>query len=269
MSRAAVAVFDNTQVKGEVLIKQKGSGVQIKALFSRLPGGKHGFHIHRAGDLRGEGCKGACDHWHKGEPGNVEHGDSPSAPGANQTDPRHTGDLGNIEERERKTIFLDNVSLDELYGRAMIIHADEDDLGKGGHEDSKTTGHSGARIGCAIIGRIESASQKIIKGGSCHSCTVIQQPMGYKPIFGGACPCMLQQAAKGDLLVSNLSSTKSGGFIPSVRVAFTQNAAMLTPLAFAAGYRLVENSKKNHSRKANVRKNRGKTRSKANLRRRR
>ena len=252
MSTAAVAVFDNTQVKGEVVIKQKGSGVQIKALFSRLPGGKHGFHIHRAGDLRGEGCKGACDHWHKGEPS--EHGDSPSAPGANQIDQRHTGDLGNIEERERKTIFLDNVSLDELYGRSLIIHADEDDLGKGGHEDSKTTGHSGTRIGCAIIGRIESATAKIIKGGSCRSCTVIQQPMGYKPMFGGACPCMLQQ---------------QGGFIPSVMGAFTQNAAMLTPLAFAAGYRLVENSKKNHSRKANVRKNRGKTRSKANLRRRR
>ena len=30
---------------------------------------------------------------------------------------------------------------------------DEDDLGEGPFEDSKVTGHSGARIGCAIFGR--------------------------------------------------------------------------------------------------------------------
>jgi Cu-Zn family superoxide dismutase len=35
----------------------------------------------------------------------------------------------------------------------LIVHADEDDLGKGDFPDSKTTGHSGKRIGCAIFGR--------------------------------------------------------------------------------------------------------------------
>ena len=45
------------------------------------------------------------------------------------------------------------MSVSELYGRAVIVHADEDDLGKGDEEDSLTTGHSGKRIGCAIIGR--------------------------------------------------------------------------------------------------------------------
>jgi hypothetical protein len=40
----------------------------------------------------------------------------------------------------------------------LIIHADEDDLGRGGHEDSHTTGHSGARIGCAIFGRTSECS---------------------------------------------------------------------------------------------------------------
>ena len=53
-----------------------------------------------------------------------------------------------------------------------------------------------------------------------------------------------------------------GGFLPSVMGPFVQNASMLTPIAVAAGYRLVNNSK-------TVRKKRGKTRSKANLRRRR
>lgn len=32
------------------------------------------------------------------------------------------------------------------------VHADPDDLGKGGHELSKTTGNAGARVACAVIG---------------------------------------------------------------------------------------------------------------------
>ena len=64
-----------------------------------------------------------------------------------------------------------------------------------------------------------------------------------------------------------------GGFIPSIMGPFAQNAAMLTPIAFAAGYRLVNNSKTRKTRtrktKNQVRKKRVQTRSKANLRRRR
>ena len=36
--------------------------------------------------------------------------------------------------------------------RTMVIHADQDDLGKGGHELSKTTGNAGARSACGVIG---------------------------------------------------------------------------------------------------------------------
>lgn len=35
---------------------------------------------------------------------------------------------------------------------ALQVHADEDDLGKGGFEDSKTTGHAGGRLACGVIG---------------------------------------------------------------------------------------------------------------------
>ena len=145
---SAVAYFSGTNgVKGEVIFKDIEGGCRIYANFLSLPSDNHGFHIHTAGDLRGEGCKGACDHYHKGEPSN--HGGPPSSKG-----PRHTGDLGNIGPSPYSKIYtLKNVSVEELYGRALIVHKDKDDEGKGRHEDSLTTGHSGARIGCAIIGR--------------------------------------------------------------------------------------------------------------------
>jgi Cu-Zn family superoxide dismutase len=147
-----VAVFQMETVKGDVLFTQRsGNSVEITAEFTALPSGKHGFHIHKAGDLRGQGCKGACAHYHVGPPST--HGDEPGKKG-----PRHTGDLGNIEMPHkgpfRKTWILKGTTVKDLLGRSVIVHADEDDVGLGGHEDSKTTGHSGARIACAIIGRV-------------------------------------------------------------------------------------------------------------------
>lgn len=147
----AVAVFPAGAVVGEALFFQRKNGVLIESRFTKLPAGKHGYHIHKAGDLRGEGCKLACAHWHKGRA--TPHGGPPESDG-----PRHTGDLGNIELKSKDTAtemshFLRGVTIEELWGRSLIVHADEDDLGKGHHEDSQTTGHSGLRIACAIIGR--------------------------------------------------------------------------------------------------------------------
>ena len=39
-----------------------------------------------------------------------------------------------------------------IIGRAIVIHKGEDDCGKGGHDDSLTTGHAGGRLDCAVIG---------------------------------------------------------------------------------------------------------------------
>lgn len=164
-------------MKGEVLFQQNGSNVIIKAIFTELPPGEHGFHIHKAGDLRGEGCKGACEHFSLDA--TAEHG---GAPGSKKQ--RHTGDLGNISldpngQPFQKTYTLENLDISELYGRSVIVHADPDDLGEGGHDDSKTTGHSGARIGCAIIGRITCEQ----KGGDLG--LYADNPKGRKPRVPG------------------------------------------------------------------------------------
>jgi Cu-Zn family superoxide dismutase len=146
MSPTAVAVLNTRSVEGEVLFTQRKGGIYIEAEFKKLPNGLHGFHIHKGGDLRGEGCKMACDHFHVGLPQN--HGGPPSKKGE-----RHTGDLGNVSVG-KYTYILKDLLIEDLWGRSVIIHADEDDYGLGGKEDSLTTGHSGKRIACGIIGRI-------------------------------------------------------------------------------------------------------------------
>jgi Cu-Zn family superoxide dismutase len=74
---------------------------------------------------------------------------------------RHVGDLGNVEAGKNGVATFDIVDRFvklrgkySVIGRSLVVHEDEDDLGKGSYEDSKVTGHSGARIGCAIFGRV-------------------------------------------------------------------------------------------------------------------
>ena len=147
----AVAVFRTEDIEGEVIVTDNKNGIILKAYFSKLPKGKHGFHIHKGGDLRGDGCSGLCEHY---DIGHNNHGGCPNSKGE-----RHTGDLGNIEIKEglqyiRKKYYINNVSVKDLWGRSIIVHKDKDDLGKGSFNDSLITGHSGARIGCAIFGRV-------------------------------------------------------------------------------------------------------------------
>ncbi len=160
MGIGAVAVFRTELIEGYVTVDNYKKGVILKAFFSKLPKGKHGFHIHKAGDLRGEGCNGLCEHY---DIGNNVHGDRPKNKPGEQ---RHTGDLGNIEIKEgtntvTKKYYIEGIRIEDLWGRSIIVHEDEDDLGKGNFEDSLITGHSGARIGCAIFGRVMCRRNKL------------------------------------------------------------------------------------------------------------
>jgi len=130
------------------LTQVPGQNCVIKAEMKGLTPGKHGFHIHQFGNLTG-GCKTAGGHYNP-------HGKTHGGPGNPN---RHVGDLGNVEAGADGVGILkledDLVQLSgefSVIGRAMVCHAGEDDLGKGGHDDSLTTGHAGGRVACGVIG---------------------------------------------------------------------------------------------------------------------
>jgi Cu-Zn family superoxide dismutase len=126
-----------------------GEEMRIQGQLSGLrPNKKHGFHIHEYGDLS-MGCASLCSHFN---PDKKLHGGLTSRN-------HHAGDLGNIVSNSRgiapvslKSRLLKTWGKYNIIGRSIVVHEDEDDLGRGGHEDSHMTGHSGKRIGCAIIG---------------------------------------------------------------------------------------------------------------------
>ena len=133
--------------------KDFSSPTRIIANIKNLnPNSLHGLHIHKYGDLT-EGCKTAGPHFN---PKNVDHG------GAFDKI-RHVGDLGNIKTDEKGNGFLtqenDYVTLfgdESIFGRSVVVHAGEDDLGRGGNEGSRKTGNSGSRLACGVIGKSDS-----------------------------------------------------------------------------------------------------------------
>jgi Cu-Zn family superoxide dismutase len=148
----AIAVFDSKKIKGTVLFTEdlKSGSVIIDVDVSGLKKSTSlGFHVHEAGDLTDK-CTSMCAHFN---PYGKKHG------GPNDKE-RHVGDLGNLETDaygRARYRMVDNMiklrgSKANILGRGLIIHADPDDCGKGGFADSLTTGHSGKRIACAVIG---------------------------------------------------------------------------------------------------------------------
>lgn len=135
-------------VSGRVLFESKGNSTRITARVRGLAPGQHGFHIHELGDLS-EGCKTAKGHFN---PFSKTHGGPKDAV-------RHVGDLGNITANAEGVATIEMVDPlvqlngeQSIIGRSVVVHAGTDDLGKGGFEDSLTTGHAGGRVACGVIG---------------------------------------------------------------------------------------------------------------------
>lgn len=139
---------------GEIRLTNRGDVMRITVHMddAQLQDGLHGFHLHRCGDERNpdKTCGSMCEHYAR---------EKTSVHGGLRSAERHEGDLGNVESvdgivRAKIHVSPDQLTLEECYGRAFIVHEGEDDLGMGGDEESLVTGNAGRRHAYAIVGRL-------------------------------------------------------------------------------------------------------------------
>ncbi|CAL5352074.1 unnamed protein product [Camellia sinensis] len=170
--KAVAVITGDPTVRGNLQFVQDSQGAtHIRGKISGLSPGLHGFHIHSLGDTT-NGCNSTGPHFN---PFKKDHG----APSDKE---RHAGDLGNIvagpdgvAEIVIKDMLIPLRGQHSILGRAVVVHADPDDLGRGkgetlaafifspnvissfllvcGHDLSKTTGNAGARVGCGTTPR--------------------------------------------------------------------------------------------------------------------
>jgi superoxide dismutase, Cu-Zn family len=133
------------QATGTVNFLQRGSVVYVEAHITGLSPGLHGFHVHEKGDCRAADGSSAGGHFN---PTGAAHAGPDSTA-------RHAGDLGNLTadangvavyKAQVTGISLETGS-DSIIGRAVIVHADPDDL------RSQPAGKAGARIACGLISK--------------------------------------------------------------------------------------------------------------------
>uniref|UniRef100_A0A7S3JNV1 superoxide dismutase n=1 Tax=Aureoumbra lagunensis TaxID=44058 RepID=A0A7S3JNV1_9STRA len=143
-------VLTGEGVSGVLTLSQPSeeSATRIDGTINGLTPGLHGIHVHIFGDFS-QGLTSAGGIFN---PFAKNHG----APDA---DDRMVGDLGNIEVAEDGscTIHIEDslvklIGPHSIIGRSIIIFAGEDDLGRGGHELSLTTGNPGPRVAGGVVG---------------------------------------------------------------------------------------------------------------------
>jgi superoxide dismutase, Cu-Zn family len=129
---------------GDITFTQTGEKVHVTGTITGLPPGKHGIHIHEKGDLSAPDLMSTGGHFN---PEKHIHG-GPT------TSPVHAGDLGNITAdtsgKGMIDLTVDDITIgsgekNDILGKAVIIHAKEDDL------KSQPAGNAGARISGGVI----------------------------------------------------------------------------------------------------------------------
>lgn len=150
--RVAVAHLEPTEgheTSGIVTFTEVEDGIHVTVNLTGLGDGpaKRGFHIHEKGDCSAPDATSAGGHFN---PADKPHG----PPDASD---RHAGDFGNLDVDEDGTARADFVDAEitfdgphSIVGRAVIVHAQEDDL------ETQPTGDAGARAACGVIELVEN-----------------------------------------------------------------------------------------------------------------
>ena len=146
MIEKAICVLEPTEgnkVSGTVTFTKEDNGIAINADLKGLAPGKHGFHIHEFGDISGLDGKSTGGHFN---PEGKKHG------GPDDVE-RHVGDLGNVvadadgnAHYQRVDTVIRFQGAHSIIGRAIIVHAGEDDL------KTQPTGGAGSRVAYGVIG---------------------------------------------------------------------------------------------------------------------
>lgn len=146
---AAVAELKPTQgnnARGTVSFTPKGDMTMVEVHVEGLTPGQHGFHVHEKGDCSAPDATSAGGHFN---PTSKSHGGPLHAE-------HHAGDFGNLtadasgKANMQMLIPASQISLtkgaqNSVIGRAVIVHADPDDL------QTQPTGNSGKRVACGVI----------------------------------------------------------------------------------------------------------------------
>jgi Cu-Zn family superoxide dismutase len=144
----------DTDFKGTITFTPEGNGVRVVAHLEGVDAdGQHGFHVHQTGECtHGEGDKHFTSAGGHFNPANTDHACPP-------TEPRHAGDLGNIEVKggtgdlEETSTLLSLSGPNSVVGKAIILHAKADDC------KTQPTGDAGDRLACGVVtmGGMETA----------------------------------------------------------------------------------------------------------------
>ena len=138
-----LAARSESKLSGTATFTEVDGGVKVRVQVAGAPPGKIATHVHEKGDCSAPDGMSAGGHFN---PANLPHALPPTAE-------RHLGDLGNIDIAADGTgsteIVVKGASLKEgdpssFLGRAIIVHAKEDDGGQ-------PVGNAGGRIGCGVI----------------------------------------------------------------------------------------------------------------------